>query len=247
MPPIPWTLLFGWLVFILIAFCYAFSPRFRYMVPRYFLAHGFYREAIREGREVLLFSSVVLLVALALCAGVFGSILLETVRQEAAFRFLFQMLPEPVRIVGVALLGQPWMLVLLLGSFYALGIALWTSILSFTSRRRQPLIPGQALMLVLWARWPFPLLMAGAMAIPTLPEDGALFTVSFLAAAWLLTTLFAIARTLRDYAVITYTSFPLVLAMGFVNPLVLLLLVGVMMTLDAHATLTFLWHLATRS
>ena len=251
-PPqaMPWNLLFGWLVFILIAGCYAFSPRFRDTVPRYFLAHGFYRESIREGREVLLGSSVVLLIATALCIGVLGSLFLETMRHEAAFQFLFGIVPEPVQIVGVALLAQPWMLVLLLSSFYALGVALWTSLLSFASRRRQPLIPGQALMVVLWARWPSPLLMAGAMVVPTLPDAQAVSVMLLLAGAWVLTTLSVIVRTLSDYAAITSCSPYLVVAMAFANPLPVLLLISLFTTLatpDISSTLAFFWHLATRS
>lgn len=247
---IPWTLLFGWLVFILIAGCYAFSPRFRDTVPRYFLAHGFYRESIREGREVLFGSSVVLLIATALCVGVLGSLFLETVRREVAFQYSFGIVPEPVQIVGVALLAQPWMLVLLLGSFYALGVALWTSLLSFASRRRQPLIPGQALMVVLWARWPSPLLMAGAMVVPTLPGTQAVTVMLLLAGAWVLTTLWAIVRTLSDYAAITGCSPYLVIAMAFANPLPVLLLIGLstaLATPDITPALSFFWHLATRS
>ncbi len=245
----PWNLLFGWLVFILIAGCYAFSPRFRDTVPRYFLAHGFYRESIREGREVLFGSSVVLLIATALCVGVLGSLFLDTMRHEAAFRFLFGIVPEPVQIVGVALLAQPWMLVLLLGSFYALGVALWTSLLSFASRRRQPLIPGQALMVVLWARWPSPLLMAGAMVVPTLPEAQAVPMMLLLTGTWVLTTLWAVVRTLSDYAAITGCSPYLALAIAFANPLPVLLLIGlftVLATPDITSALSFFWHLATR-
>ncbi len=247
---VPWSLLFGWVVFILMAGCYAFSPRFRYAVPRYFLAHGFYRESIREGREVLLGSSVVLLIAMALCAGVMGSLFLDVMRREAAFRLLFGTLPEPVQIVGVALLAQPWMLVLLLGSFYALGVALWTSLLSFASRRRHPLIPGQALMLVLLARWPAPLLMTGAMVASTLPEAQAVPVMLILAGTWVVATSAAVIRTLSDYAAITDGPPLVVVAMAFANPLPVLLLVGLfvtLVTLDAGPTLAFFWHLATRS
>ena len=246
-PEVPWRLIFGWLVFILIAAGYAGSPRFRHMVPRYFLAHGFYREAIREGREVLLGVSVMLLVALALSAGVFGSIFLEVMRHEAAFQLLFRALPQPVQIVGVALLAQPWMLVLLVGSFYALGVALWTTLLSFASRRRHPLIPGQALMLVLWARWPLPLLMIGAMVVPTLSETLRVPVMLALTAGWALATISAIVRTLRDYGATTHSPASLIVAMGFANPLPLLLLLAFFSTLDTGPAFTFFWHLATRS
>ena len=247
-PPqeIPWSLLFGWLVFVLIGACYALSPRFRYMVPRYFLGHSFYREAIREGREVLLGSSVALLVALGLSAGVTGSIFLETLRREAAFRHLFRALQEPVQTIGVALLAQPWMLVLLLGSVYALGVAVWTSLLAFLSRRRQPLIPGQALMLVLWAHWPFPLLMVGAILVTTLPEAQVAPAMVALAGGWLLATAWALIRTLRDYAAITHNAPYLVLATGLANPVMLVLLIILFIMLDAGPELTFFWHLITR-
>ncbi|MFQ5570630.1 MAG: hypothetical protein ACE5G0_13185 [Rhodothermales bacterium] len=248
-PPqgIPWILLIGWLVFILIAVPYALSPRLRHMVPRYFLSHGFYREGIREGRDVLLGASVVLLVATALSAGVLGSVFLDVMRQEAAFRFLFRLLPEPVQPIGVALLAQPWMMVLLLGSFYALGIALWTPLLSLASRRRRPLVPGQVLMLVLWARWPFPLLMAGAMIASTLSHRLAILLMLGLAGGWMVTTCLAIFRTLRDYAAITRVSFFWIAVIGLANPLLLLILLGFVWSLDLGPALSFFWHLATRS
>jgi len=190
-----------------------------------------------------------LLVVMALGAGVFGSVLLEVVRHEAAFALLFRVLPEPAQRVGVALLAQPWMLVLLLGSFYALGLALWTTLLSFASRWRQPLIPGQALMLVLWARWPFPLLLIGAMVAPTLSETLALSVMLVLAGGWVLATLSAIVRSLRDYAAATNSPVFLIVVMGVANPLLLLVLGSlfvILLTLDIGPALRFFWHLATR-
>ncbi len=242
---VPWPVLIGWLALVLVAACYALSPRFRFMVVRYFQAHGFYREAIREGRDVLLGASVVLLVTLALSVGVLGSALLEAARREPVFQRFFEALPGPVQVVGVALLAQPWMLVLLISSVYALGVALWTSLLSLASRRRQPLVPGQVLMLVLWVRWSFLPLMAGAMVVPSLPA--ALPVALALVACWMLLTLYAIVRTLVDYAAITYVPAYQVALIGLLNPVVLLGVAAFALALNRAPMLAFLWHLATRS
>lgn len=246
-PPTPWNVLIGWLVVILVTVCYAVSPRFRHMVPRYFQARGFYREGIREGRDVLLGASVLLLVALALGVGVLGSSLLEGIREEPAFQLLFQKLPAQMQETGVALLAKPWMLALLLGSLYALSIALWTSVLSFLSRRRRQLVPGQALMLVLWVRWPFLILMIGAMLVPSLPDHLARYVLVGLAAAALLVAVYAFFRTLIDYSAITHVSIYQVLLAGLFNPIVMIALLLLVLALDQRALLAFAYHLATQS
>ncbi|HMB94115.1 MAG TPA: hypothetical protein VKP65_24920 [Rhodothermales bacterium] len=246
-PPTPWNVLIGWLVVILVTVCYAVSPRFRHMVPRYFQARGFYREGIREGRDVLLGASVLLLVALALGVGVLGSSLLGGVRAEPALQLLFQKLPLQMQETGVALLTKPWLLVLLLGSLYALSVALWTSVLSVLSRRRQQLVPGQALMLVLWVRWPFLVLMIGAMVVPALPDALARYVLAGLAAAALLVSIYAFFRTLIDYSAITYVSAYQVLLAGLLNPIVIIVLLLLLLALDLRSVLTFAYHLATKS
>lgn len=246
-PPTPWNVLIGWVVVVLVTICYAVSPRFRHMVPRYFQARGFYREGIREGRDVLLGVSVLLLVALSLGVGVLGSSLLESVRDEPAFQLLFRQLPAQMQGTGAALMAQPWLLVLLLGSLYALSVALWTALLSFVSRSRQQLVPGQALMLVLWVRWPFLILMLGAMVVPTLPPSIARYVLVGLAALALLVSFYAYFRTLIDYAAITYVAAYRVLLVGVLNPVVLIGLLLLVLSLELRETLAFAWHLATRS
>jgi hypothetical protein len=66
----PWTVILTWVVILMIAILYAVSPRFRNTVPRYFLAHGFYRDSVREGRNLLLVSSLTMLLALAISSGI---------------------------------------------------------------------------------------------------------------------------------------------------------------------------------
>jgi hypothetical protein len=135
----------------------------------------------------------------------------------------------------------------LLGSLYALSVALWTALLSFVSRSRQQLVPGQALMLVLWVRWPFLILMLGAMVVPTLPPSIARYVLVGLAALALLVSFYAYFRTLIDYAAITYVAAYRVLLVGVLNPVVLIGLLLLVLSLELRETLAFAWHLATRS
>ena len=129
----PWVLLCGWLAFGLIGSCFASSVRLRNTLSRYFLGKGFYRESMRSGREVLLTSSVMLPIAQSLCAGVTGSLFVDTMRHEAAFQYLLGVLPEAADPILVTLLARPWMLVMLLGGLYAIGLNLWTTALTIAS------------------------------------------------------------------------------------------------------------------
>ncbi len=241
----PWAALIAWGVFVILAGFYATSPRLRQMLPRYFTAKGFYRDAVREGRDMLLGSSAVLLVALGCSVGVMGVVLLETLRTEPVFAALFQWLPAAFQKIMVALLNQPWMLVLLLGSLYALILVLWSSVLSFASRRRYPLMPGQAMMLVVWPRWPLLLILVGAAVVPSLVHEQALYGVLVLAAAWIVFTVVATLRTVFDYAQITHMPAHKVLLVLLGNPLFTLLLLGGLILLRNRADVEFFTRLIT--
>lgn len=215
-----WAILLGWSVFVLIGLCYASSPRFRIMIPRYFRARGFYREVIQEGRDLLLGISLALLLAESISAGIVGSVVLTSVRTTQAFGVLLHWMPLAVQDGTVALLRHPLLLVLLLGSIYALGIALWTTLLSFSTQGRRSLEPGQALMLVLWPRWTLLLLLVGAMLVAAPPDGTAAPFAFYLVGGWILLTLLAILRTLQDFVAVARISASRALLIGLVNPLV---------------------------
>ena len=188
-----------------------------------------------------------MLIAMALSVGIFSAILLEAVRPTDAFGVLFRALPSSVQTTGVRLLGQPWSLVLLLGSLYALGMVLWTTLLSFASRGRYLLKPGQALMLVLWPHWPMLPFMFAAMVAPALPSAMAFRLLGVLAGLVVLVMSYAVIRTLRDYAAVTHAPGHHLLGLALVSPPALALVVAFFMVLELRADVWFLWHLATRS
>jgi hypothetical protein len=246
-PRAPWIVVLGWGVILLLGLCYAFLPRFRYMVPRFFLAHGFYRESIREGRDVVPWASAVMLVAVALGVGVAGSAVVDVVRQEVAFRVLYRALPPGMQEVGVDLLAQPWMLALLLGCFHALILALWATLLAGVARHYYLLMPGQTMTLVVWPQWPVLVLMLVGMVLPSLPAATALQVILWLAGVAGLGFVYSIGRTLNDYARVTRVPGLQVFALVLASPLVVLTVIALFTALEMRPTLQFVWHLATRS
>lgn len=242
-----WAVLLGWAVLILLGVFYALSPRLRQMVPRYFKAHGFYREAVREGRDILFLPSAVLLLVLALGIGVIAEVILRTVRAEEAFLLFFRWLSEDVQEAFVSLLAQPPLLILLLGSAVALALIVWSIVLSLASRRRFMLTPGQAVMLIVWPRWTILLLMIAAMVISTLPYPWAVQAALVLAGLWAVAALYALVRTVVDYAKITRVPPYVAVVVGLANPAIVLLVFGFFAALEHRRELAFLWHLIVRA
>ncbi|HEX7071422.1 MAG TPA: hypothetical protein VF190_11475, partial [Rhodothermales bacterium] len=232
----------GWAVLILLGIAYASSPRLRPMVPRYFAAHGFYREAVREGRDVLLTASIVLLSALSLAVAVIWYVILEGWRIRPEFLLLFRMTPRGVQEFLVTLLRSPVLFLLLVGSVYGVALTIWSAILAFLSRRRYALSPAQALMLAIWPRWAVVLLMLAAMVVATLPTHLDLAHPAYLVGAWILVTLVATARTLYDYAAVTRVPVGRLLVGALLNPLVLIVLFLLILWLRYQPEALFLWH-----
>jgi hypothetical protein len=246
-PRAPWIVVLGWGVILLLGLCYAFLPRFRYMVPRFFLAHGFYRESIREGRDVVPWASAVMLIAVALGVGVAGGAVVDVVRHEAAFRVLYQTLSPRMQELGVDLLAQPWMLALLLGCIHALILALWATLLAGVARRYYLLMPGQTMTLVVWPQWPVLVLMLVGMVLPSLPDATALQAIPWLTGMAGLGFVYSIGRTLNDYARVTRVPGLQIFALVLASPLVVLAVIALFTALERRPTLQFVWHLATRS
>lgn len=243
----PWVILFGWGVFLMIGIFYAFSPRLRQMVPRYFKAPGFYRDAVREGRDMLLGSSSILLIALASSVGIMCAVVIETIQDNYAFLMLLRWLPRAVIDVLVTLIDEPLMIVLFVGSIYALGLVLWSTVLSVLSRRRYPLMPGQVMMLVVWPRWPLLLVMLAAMVVPTLAEELATRVALLLIAAWVLISIYAITRTLYDFSAVARVSPLLSFLAALGNPVTVVFFAAAVVAILYRPEMMYLWHLISRT
>ena len=243
---VPWLTIYGWLVVALLAAGYAGSPRFRRMVPRYFGSHGFYREAVQEGRDIMNIVSVTLLAAVSLSVGIAGTVFASALRDGLAFQVMLNESVEMREMLG-ALIEKPWLSVLVFGAVNAAIAFYWSSILALLSRRQRNLSPGQCLALVVWPRWTYHVLMVALLVLITFSPAVSFAGTMIVAALWLAATVYAIIRTIYDYARITRVSPGMVAVATLLNPVLLLVIVSIFVALEYWGEAGFLWHLATRS
>ena len=71
----PWETAIGWLMLLGFSVYYTNAPRFRRLFPRYFSAHAFYCDGLRNGRDVLPGATLILAFSEALSLGVVLNIL----------------------------------------------------------------------------------------------------------------------------------------------------------------------------
>lgn len=248
--PFPWHFLVGWLPLFLVGICYASMRQFRGVTLRYFTAHNYYQDAVRIGRDINADSGVLLLVVLAISAGVTGGLFLQTMQETTALHYLVNSLPVTERRMVLMLLARPLGLIFALASVYALGIALWGALLSAAVRRTQPLEAAQVLILVLMTHWPCLLLLLASLTASSLPFAHAAPLMITVAGLWFLMDLWAAIRTLRDCVTIGAVQTPMVFLLVFARSLSLLFIAGLTLYAlsdEAANTIDFAWRLATRT
>lgn len=243
----PWLTLLAWGALLLLGSAYSFVPRLHRMMPRYFRTPGFYREAVREGGSALLTTASVLLVVLALSVGIMASASLQLVSEQNVFVLLLQRLPIVTPKVIVSLLPRPWLLALLIGGGFAALVISWAFVLSLLSRGYYVLSPVQTLVLVLWPRWMYLVLMIGALVIATLSAPTALFALLGLVACWGLVVIVATLRTAYDYQKVVRAPLWVSIVAVLVSPLTVLAAGVLALALVDWPNAEFLWHLATRA
>jgi hypothetical protein len=243
----PWPIVLGWCVLLLLGLAYFRYTRFQSMVRRYFFAHGFYRESVAQGREFIFGPNMLVVTALVIASGLVNSVILEAVREQPALVLLTRSLPESMVLSIVAVLGRPLTVTLVLGSVFAVGVLIWTSVLSaLSSRDRNPLLPGQVLMLVAWPRWSLLLAMLAAMVVSTLPPAEATGWAIALAISALLAGMGATFRTVIDYRHITRARWPKLISALAGNPFFLLALVCLYLAVRHLPRVAFFVHLVVR-
>ena len=224
--PVPtqnhWITLFIWINILLLSIAYAYFPRFRLMARRYFTAHGFFREAIREGRELLIGPNILIFGVISSAFGLTLIVILDAFRKNEAFSLVLRWLPESVSFTVVALLAQPILLFIVLSGSYGLLLSFWTSALSaISTRSRWTLLPGQSFMLVLWSQWPLLLAMVGAGVVNAMTQPQITQSAFFLAVTLLAFIALGMLFTLRDFWHISKANPALVTLSLVINPVIL--------------------------
>ena len=223
-----WVILFIWINVFILSVSFAYFPRFRLMVRRYFTAHGFYREAVREGRELLLGPNILLFAVFSSAFGICLIVILEVFRATEVFSLLVQWAPESIRFTMVALLGQPVLLIIVLSGCYGLLLSFWTSTLSALSAgSRHSLLPGQSFMLVTWPQWPLILVMIAAGVVKTLEQPYLTSFTLVLAVVLVCVVLWSTIKALQDYWFVSRINTTRVTLSIFTNPIYLILIAGI--------------------
>lgn len=243
----PWFILLGWILIISVAILYASSPRFRYMLPRYFVAHGFFRNAVREAREVLPIVSTVLLTIMGVAVGQIGTQVFLVLHDASVVKHVVEMLPFQAQSISIAMLDGPLLSVILIGSLALLGIAGWMGLWMIVASGKAPLLPSQALMLGVWPRWQLLILLPMAMSIHTLPLDSAVFWIAFLIPLWIGSAFWATIRTTYDLYKITRCHKAAAVFVWFLNPVWITIMALVVLSIIYSDQAAFLWHVATRN
>ncbi len=242
-----WSTLFGWLAIGVLATMYATSPQMRHMVPRYFLSHGFYCEAIGSGRESLVLETVAVLTAISLGVGLSLTVLLTEVSMLPSFAAVQNWMRPERRDSFAALLDQRWSLMVILASAFSLVYLAWASMMSLLSRRARTLYPSQTLIVVVWTLWPLLALLLVSPAVATLDTAGTTFaSMTLIATAVVIAH--ATLRSLRDYRAITGISVGKLSLVVLLHPLVWAsIAAAVVLTGQLAPEVAYFWDLITRA
>jgi len=244
--PLHWFTLTGWILLTMMAVIYAGSPRFRSIIPRYFFAHGFYRNAVREAREVLPLTSTAILTITGLSIGLIATHVIISLRETALVHHLFSLMDPGTRSSLSLVLDAPFVLAILMGSGALLSMSLWMGLWITASGRRSPLYPSQALMLAVWPRWQVLLILPVAMtfeSVSAVPQ----WAIIILAATWIGCAYWATIRTAFDLFRVARIAPGTAALIWIFNPLILGSLIAGVWALFHGDEVAFMWHLIARS
>ncbi len=247
-PPnsVSWVILFGWLVILAIGTGYALSPRFRYMLPRYFRSHIFFVEAVYTKREILPGTNLVAFCALAVATGLAGYATLHHLKATYAFTVAIYYLPPLAHMITEQTLERPFLYFALAGCLLALALGLWIIAWSLLLQLGPRILRiRQVHMLVVWAHWPCLLVMALAMVASALPAPSGQAGFA-LAVVWLCLGLFSFAQVLVDMRLAARPPAFLLVLGALLHPLtwVFFFLLGVFFRHSSEAA--FVWRAAFR-
>ena len=244
--PFPWVILFGWMIILAFGAGYAFSPRFRYMLPRYFRSHAFFVEAVYTKRESLPGINFVAFFMLVMTSGSTGVLILYNLAVTDAFMVAMHHLPPFVKSFVGQMIDKPVLCFLLAGGIHALILEIWAITWSLLLRLGSRVVRiRQVFMLIAWAHWPYLLVMAGAMVASSLPAPSGQ-AASMLAIAWISFGLFSFIQILIDIWLITRALIWLPVLGALLYPFVWVFFFLFNMFLGHPSEVAFVWHAALR-
>jgi hypothetical protein len=238
-------LLLSWLLLAVLGGLYAGRPFVRQTVNRYFRSHGFYRDAIREGRDVEVGTTAVVLSTVTVALGLMGVSAAQSAAAAPSTEHLLAAVPDALRSMLILGIEHPAGTGVAVGGAVLWLLLFWTTALVVVARRQGPFSLPQGLMLVTWPCWP----ILPALPLALVAHDQPPVGMPVLSALLLLAGLGAMAyftiRVLLDYRSVTDLSWAVVAPLALLSPPVLILLGTGALGAWLHVPVRFLWRLAT--
>ena len=237
--------LLGWGLVALLGVLYARSLFVRHTVARYFTAPGFYRDALRDGRDLAPRTNGLLL---GVVAGALGITAVCVARQGAAHPGTDRVLAALPHALQGAVAGgiehPAWMGVAVGGT--ALGLlGLWMGAFVLAARGWTRLSGAQGLVLIVWPSWPALLILPIALATgPDAPVSPSLSALLLLGGGGL-ALVYETRRVLFDYWSITGVPGWVLVPLSLLSPLALVSATVLVLAMRYGVSFAFLWHLAT--
>jgi hypothetical protein len=241
------AILTGWALLLLLGGFYARSAFVRQTVARYFAAPGFYRDAIREGREVAPLENTVLLGVLGVALGLVGLLAARLAAPTPAAGLLVEALPPALRGPLATGLRHPLLAGAAVGGLSIGLLGTWGLLLTGAARLTGTFSFAQALMLITWPCWPALLGMGVALVAATAPPVAPELLGLLLLVGGGGTLLAVTGRVLYDYARVTGLAPGWVLLLGLPSPLVVILTATTLLVSRYDLPLALLWHLVSRT
>lgn len=239
--------LLGWGLVALLGGLYAGNVFVHQTAARYFTAHGFYQDALRDGHMLHPGANGLLLGIVGGILVTVGSRIARLAATEPGSSLLIAAVPPNVRSVMVTGLEHPLTAGLAVG-VGGLGLLLvWMTALVLTARRWTPFSFAQGLVLVTWPCWPILFALPLALAAgPEAPLSPALLVRLFLGGGGLV-LLSVTVRVLYDYWTVTDLPGWSLLPLSALSPFVLTATALLALAFWYDVPFSFLWRLATQT
>lgn len=237
--------LLGWGLVTLLGLLHATTPFIREMAGRYFTAPGFYRDALRDGRDLSPGAHGLLLAIVAGALGLLGARAAQLAATAPIAEHVLSTLPRGVQFAGAGSLEHPLTASLLIAGTVLTLLTVWTVVLVLMAQWWVDFSGAQGLTVVVWPCWPallaLPLVLAAGPDAPITPS---LFGLLLLGGAPAL-LIYVTGRVLSDYWRVVELPVWVLLPLILLSPPVLLTATVLTYALRHDLSFPFLWHLVT--
>jgi len=237
--------LVGWGLVALLGVLYARRSFVRQTFTRYFASHGFYRDSVRQGRDLEPVTNAVLLVTVAAAAATIGICAGRALGTFPATAWFLSTLPPALATPLEAGIENPINIGIAVGGTVISLVLLWSGLLVGMARTTSNLSVAQGLTLITWPCWPVLPVVPIVLTSVQEPFISPVLLVFFVAGSCVLLLFHHSARVLLDYQAVTGVSWPVVVPLAGLSPAALVGAGFGLVLTHYDVPLVFLWRLMT--